>query len=292
MKNLASALAEDEASYIDVQAVGEVPRLSRASSLYKQFKSTSNIYLKPVAGNGKTWHDEEGIKTGLYNEPWYFGGLPRDHAERLVLDQPKGNFLVRASVNRKGRKYAITVAMGNHQFLHIAVNLKDDGSCMVDKTLFSNLKDVVSHYKRFAYNDIVMLKDSIDQNKKQKPQLPPNHPPARKQPSAPKPPPRITVDGGGYTIANIANLDFESDHIYSCALSSDEEDEEEDPESTYLTPDAAMASLTITRGDSASSLDKNVRNKLAKSIKVGPLPGDVRSWSAAEVQRFLKESRD
>ena len=36
-----------------------------------------------------------------YDEKWYYGNISREKAERLVLDQDKGTFLVRVSIKKK-----------------------------------------------------------------------------------------------------------------------------------------------------------------------------------------------
>ena len=37
----------------------------------------------------------------VYDEKWYYGNISREKAERLVLDQEKGTFLVRVSIKKK-----------------------------------------------------------------------------------------------------------------------------------------------------------------------------------------------
>lgn len=62
---------------------------TKAKKLVEAF-ADENIYLKPAVTEAKSWHDDLAIKLKLGSEDWYYGAIPRDKAERLVLDQACG----------------------------------------------------------------------------------------------------------------------------------------------------------------------------------------------------------
>eukprot|EP00041_Stephanoeca_diplocostata_P003778 m.37907 g.37907 ORF g.37907 m.37907 type:complete len:388 (+) comp14601_c0_seq5:220-1383(+) len=249
----------------------------RARQLLQQYTG-EGLYAQPAPDlASKEWYDVEARKNNLHSEPWYFGAISRDKAERIVLEQPKGKFLVRVSIKKNRQSYAITVSMGKLQFMHISVTV-EDGICISEGRKFANIREVVRFFASNAYKDIVMLTGAVEETKSTVvPKLPPR-PPAKQRDGSdelPPTPPRRTAPPPPpeENIYLSPTMDFTSDHIYSSALSSDEEDD-------YLEP------TTVAPG--APPSQPLARNNTIKQL---PLPTRIDTWSAAEVQRWLKDCK-
>lgn len=283
-----------------------LPLRRRASKLIQTFKF-EDLYLRPSdTGAGKEWYDIEAKQHKYYDEKWYYGNISREKAERLVLDQVKGTFLVRVSIKKKKKNYAITVAMGDSNFLHISITLIDSGEVAIDKVNYKGLRAAIDHFSSNPYKDIITLNGPVTV-KTAPPPLPTARAPGATPPqvperTAPEPPPRSAgksphpeaeEDENLYMVP--VKLDFTSDHIYASTISSDEDDvyeradyeepadhdmyNDDDPDdATYLAPSKVM------KGQKS---DVPVRRKTIDRL---PLPLQIVEWTSAEVQRFLKES--
>eukprot|EP00035_Acanthoeca_spectabilis_P022409 m.443589 g.443589 ORF g.443589 m.443589 type:complete len:385 (-) comp18980_c0_seq1:56-1210(-) len=293
LKKQVEALEQGEDLYMDVETfansldqvdnvedlyicVESLPKeQTKAKKLVEAF-ADENIYLKPAVTEAKSWHDDLAIKLKLGSEDWYYGAIPRDKAERLVLDQACGKFLVRVSIKANKKSYAITVSMGKLQFLHIAVAVTPENTCVVDGKPFADVRAVVNHFSKTPYNGIVALDGSIVPKAMRKggaagDAAPPPPPPRRERPKpssgrAPPPVPETVYD-------------FNSDHIYASTLSDD--DDEED--SVYEAPAIGQEGVYIET--------KAKTPTRSSTIKQQPLPLDIKSWTAGEVQRWLKEKK-
>ena len=143
---------------------------------------------------------------------------------------------------------AITVAMGDSNFLHISITLIDSGEVTIDKINYPGLRAAIVHFSSNAYKDIITLTGAVTVK-----EAPPPVPTARPGPTAapagppvpertaPAPPPRTTPqpppeeDENMYEVP--VKLDFTSPHIYASTISSDEDDVYETPD--YEKMDAA-----------------------------------------------------
>eukprot|EP00038_Savillea_parva_P008950 m.180263 g.180263 ORF g.180263 m.180263 type:complete len:224 (+) comp14958_c0_seq1:121-792(+) len=155
--------AEMEALYLDPALCDESRPQDKthAATLIKAFaKDAAHLYDQPEGGSGQ-WHDLIADRLGLRREKWYYGPTPREKAERLVLDQIFGRFLVRVSIKKPKQSYAITVAMGKLQFLHIAVPCMPDGTVQVDGVSFPDVRAVVNHFSSHTYKGMVKLAGPI-----------------------------------------------------------------------------------------------------------------------------------
>lgn len=183
---------------------------------------------------------------------------------------------MRVSIKANKKSYAITVSMGKLQFLHIAVAVTPENTCVVDGKPFADVRAVVNHFSKTPYNGIVALDGSIVPKAMRKggaagDAAPPPPPPRRERPKpssdrAPPPVPETVYD-------------FNSDHIYASTLSDD--DEEED--SVYEAPAIGQEGVYIET--------KAKTPTRSSTIKQQPLPLDIKSWTAGEVQRWLKEKK-
>jgi hypothetical protein len=302
--------------------------------------------LKPSAATGPgEWHDELAATLKLNKEEWYYGAIPRDKAERLVLDQacgseptlssatptwtqlclglrcsaflklslsppqPRrsrrrygthtvthyvvGRYLVRVSIRKNSKSYAITVSMGKLQFLHIAVGVTPDNKCVVDGTSFADVREAVKHYTASSYNGIVQLVGPVVPKAMKKASssvggalgeaAPPPPPRRRPNPESDVAPPVPPKKGDQPT-----DYDFNSDHIYASALSEDDDDDSGD-DSVYEEPVAGQESTYLNM----KAMPKPPPKKPIRSatVKQQPLPADIKSWTAGEVQRWLKEKK-
>eukprot|EP00037_Helgoeca_nana_P003399 m.39968 g.39968 ORF g.39968 m.39968 type:complete len:400 (-) comp13809_c0_seq1:194-1393(-) len=277
--------------YICVESLPKAQ--SKAKTLVETF-ATEDIYLKPSAATGPgEWHDELAATLKLNKEEWYYGAIPRDKAERLVLDQACGRYLVRVSIRKNSKSYAITVSMGKLQFLHIAVGVTPDNKCVVDGTSFADVREAVKHYTASSYNGIVQLVGPVVPKAMKKASssvggalgeaAPPPPPRRRPNPESDVAPPVPPKKGDQPT-----DYDFNSDHIYASALSEDDDDDSGD-DSVYEEPLAGQESTYLNM----KAMPKPPPKKPIRSatVKQQPLPGDIKSWTAGEVQRWLKEKK-
>mmetsp|Transcript_3107 Transcript_3107/g.7467 ORF Transcript_3107/g.7467 Transcript_3107/m.7467 type:complete len:401 (+) Transcript_3107:72-1274(+) len=307
LKQQVTALENGEDLYMDVETftnsldqvdniedlyicVESLPKeQSKAKKLVEAF-ADEDIYLKPDTSGTQEWHDQLAVKLNLGTESWYYGPVSRDKAERLVLDQSYGRFLVRVSIKKNKKSYAVTVSMGKLQFLHIAVNVTPDNKCVVDGKAFADVRAVVKHFSANEYNGIVKLQGSIIPKARKKGGAvadggaAPPPPPRRSRPSmdaaaagaaeeAPAVPARPSMAG--------ASFDFNSDHIYASTLSDDDEDVDD----VYEAPVVGQENLYME----AKVQPPGRSPQRAATVKQQPLPKDVLSWTAGEVQRWLKD---
>jgi len=286
-----------------------LPIRRRASKLIQTFKF-EDLYLRPSdTGAGKEWYDIEAKQHKFYDEKWYYGNISREKAERLVLDQEKGTFLVRVSIKKKKKNYAITVAMGDSNFLHISITLIDSGEVTIDKVNYKGLRAAIDHFSSNPYKDIITLIGPVAVMA-----APPKLPAARPAPAfagtpplvpertAPEPPPRsepttpLADPGEDENLYMVpVKLDFTSEHIYCSTISSDEDDVYERPD--YEEPDEFDMYKDGQEGDDDTYLapSKVMKPEVPlparrKTIKQLALPLQITEWTSAEVQRFLKES--
>lgn len=288
-----------------------LPLRRRASKLMQTFKF-EDLYLRPSdTGAGKEWYDIEAKQHKYYDEKWYYGNISREKAERLVLDQVKGTFLVRVSIKKKKKNYAITVAMGDSNFLHISITLIDSGEVTIDKVNYKGLRAAIDHFSSNPYKDIITLNGPVAVMAAP-PALPAARaafagtPPLVPERTAPEPPPRTAgqspqpdpgEDENLYMVP--VKLDFTSDHIYCSTISSDEDDVYERPD--YEEPEDYEVYKKDGKDDDPGDTTYLAPSKVMKpdvpnvparrkTIKQLALPLQIVEWTSAEVQRFLKES--
>ncbi|CAO4360948.1 unnamed protein product [Caenorhabditis nigoni] len=83
------------------------------------------------------------------NQPWFHSMISRENTEKLLRGKPDGTFLVRESTNFPGD---FTLCMAYHgKVEHYRIEQTSGGQLTCDKEeYFSNLTQLVSHYKRDA----------------------------------------------------------------------------------------------------------------------------------------------
>jgi len=296
-----SAVESAEDLYICVEKMADVP--SKAKQLVEEFQN-EDIYQKPESAPTE-WHVPIAQKLGLDSEAWYYGAIPRERAERLVLDQAFGKFLVRVSIKKKKQAYAISVSMGKLQFMHIAVAYDAaTGRVSIDGMPFNDIRKAIDHFSTNQYNGLVKLTGSIIVKKMKSsissedgpPPPPPPRPGRKDDDDVPPPPPaRPSLAGTGKgarteSVYMEPKMDFMSDHIYSTSI-SDDDDDYDDPNATYEDPNAGQEAIYLAAKKSAPP-STSTRSGIAarSSIKQQPMPLDVSTWTAGEVQRWLKEN--
>nr|XP_033770818.1 tyrosine-protein kinase Srms [Geotrypetes seraphini] len=90
----------------------------------------------------------ESSKEFFFNEPWYFDGISRTEAEKLLfssLNQP-GSYLIRPSETYTDQ-YSLSVRIQN-RVIHFCIKKTDNGKFYIQKNRsFSSLQDLLTFYK-------------------------------------------------------------------------------------------------------------------------------------------------
>lgn len=252
---------------------------------------------KPAA-TASAWYKADAKKHGYVNEPWYYGPVSRELAEDLAVRAAPGGFLVRVSTKRTkqaARRYAITVSVGSQQFMHIGIELLDDGRYRVDDDTYRAVGEIVQKLTTTKYKGVIALGAPIatasalaantatagGDEPEVAPAPPPRRPalPARNQgmstgPAEPRRPGQYLVPG--------RTIDFNSDHIYASTVSSDEETSSDDEEGAPSEP--------AYESPAAAALGPGQSTRRRRKSSMIPLPDRIEQWTAAEVQRWLKVS--
>jgi len=79
-------------------------------------------------------------------EEWFHGKIPRNKAERIILNSPAGAFLIRESESKPG-DYSLSVKDGD-AVKHYRIRSLDDGGgyFIARRVTFNNLNEMVAHY--------------------------------------------------------------------------------------------------------------------------------------------------
>ncbi|RWS30425.1 Tyrosine-protein kinase Fer-like protein [Leptotrombidium deliense] len=76
-------------------------------------------------------------------EPWFHGVLPREDVPRLICKD--GDFLVRETQTKVGKRYAISVCW-QKEAKHFLVQQTDEGYFKFEGPIFRNMKDLIQYY--------------------------------------------------------------------------------------------------------------------------------------------------
>ncbi|XP_052771364.1 tyrosine-protein phosphatase corkscrew-like isoform X3 [Mya arenaria] len=89
--------------------------------------------------------DEHSMDVMLLRNPWFHGTLGRREAEKLVLKQSHGVFLIRRSNTRKG-EYVFTVNF-HKKARHLEMTINNEGRCDIGWQRFKSVSDMLQRYQ-------------------------------------------------------------------------------------------------------------------------------------------------
>ncbi|CAI5437641.1 unnamed protein product [Caenorhabditis angaria] len=135
--------------------------LVHADFVAKMIKNGGSSYLDNNSGSVRLRGCENGPmsttsstssshhSTATHNQPWYHSMITREKTEKLLNNKPDGTFLVRESTNFPGD---FTLSMSYRgKVEHYRIYQTSGGQLTCDnEEYFSNLTQLVSHYKRDA----------------------------------------------------------------------------------------------------------------------------------------------
>ncbi|WAR21979.1 SH2B2-like protein [Mya arenaria] len=120
-------------------------------------REAEKLVLKQSHGVFLIRRNHNTIELMLLEQPWFHATLSRLEAEQLVLPQSHGVFLIRRSNTRKG-EYVLTVNF-HDKAMHLRVTINNEGRCETELQWFNSVLDMIQH---FYHNPIPMVHGTFD----------------------------------------------------------------------------------------------------------------------------------